>query len=92
MGVPVAFTPGLVPHCDVLTVVAPGLVEEAALDDDGAPADELLLPHAASASRPITAMTANGVRISARRLENPTCPTSWCRRCKPARMSKVSRY
>ena len=74
MGEPVAFTPGLVPHCDVLTVVAPGLVAAAALDDGGAPADEALLPHAASETRPMATMTANGARISGQRLENPTCP------------------
>jgi hypothetical protein len=54
--VPVAFTPGLVPHCDVLT--APAF---AVLPADVVP-DEPLLPHPAATSVPITATRAAAAR------------------------------
>ncbi len=56
MGVPVAFAPGLVPHCDVLTAGA----ELAALPGDAdVPAGELAaLPHPAAAIIPIAAVRA----------------------------------
>jgi hypothetical protein len=58
--VPVAFTPGLVPHCDVLTVV---LLELAAGLLAG-----VLLPHPASAAIPIAATSATFARtLDARR-------------------------
>jgi hypothetical protein len=55
IGVPVAFTPGLVPHCDVLT--APAF----AVPPDVVP-DEPLLPHPAATSVPITATRAAAAR------------------------------
>jgi hypothetical protein len=58
IGVPVAFTPGLVPHCDVLTAV-PFAVAVPEAPDDGAL--ELLLQPAAT-SVPITATSAAAVR------------------------------
>src|SRR5215468_12104900 len=45
IGVPVAWTPGLVPHCDVLTVAAPGELDEApaGVEDDPPPAAVVLV-------------------------------------------------
>jgi hypothetical protein len=64
IGVPVAFTPGLVPHCDVLTVV---LLELAAGLLAGVLAG-VLLPHPASAAIPIAATSATFARtLDARR-------------------------
>jgi hypothetical protein len=55
IGVPVAFTPGLVPHCDVLT--APAF---AVLPADVVPDEPLL--HPAATSVPITATRAAAAR------------------------------
>jgi hypothetical protein len=59
IGVPVASTPGLVPHCDVLTAV---LLEVLVADppDDGVLL--LLLLQPAAASVPMTATSAAAVR------------------------------
>jgi hypothetical protein len=70
IGVPVAATPGLVPHCDVLTVLALELelADAAALDVVPAAALlelELLLLH--PASTPPTAMTATAASASRER-------------------------
>lgn len=73
IGVPVAFTPGLVPHEDVLTLALVELVElEPVLAPCGVLAAlELLLlldePHPASATAPATATTTLIVLI------RPTC-------------------
>jgi hypothetical protein len=59
IGVPVAFTPGLVPHCDVLTAAPLGAA-------DAVPPDELLDPlllHPAAAIVPMTAASATTARI-----------------------------
>src|ERR1700730_11940786 len=70
LGVPVAFTPGLGPHCDVLTA--------AAFDELGAPralvagvADLLL--HPATAVIPIAATSATVARIPGARPYILTC-------------------
>jgi len=67
IGVPVAFTPGLVPHCDVLTAVplagAAGLADELP--------DPLLL-HPAAASVPITATSTAAVRAPGACFRVPT--------------------
>ena len=54
IGVPVAATPGLVPHCDVLTVAAPAELDEApagVVDDPAAVLLLLLLQPAAPRAR-----------------------------------------
>ena len=56
IGVPVAFTPGLVPHCEVFTVAALGELA-AVLPDDGL-LDELLHPAATSAATAATSTAA----------------------------------
>ena len=61
MGVPVAFTPGLVPHCDVLTAELLGVLVAAGL----LLLDELL-PHPAAISIPITAASAATARAPIR--------------------------
>src|SRR5712691_9879040 len=69
IGVPVAFTPGLVPHCDVFTaellgvLLAPGLL-----------LDELLLLHPAAISIASTAAIAAAARALIRCSRIPTCP------------------
>src|ERR1700748_1807675 len=55
IGVPVAGTPGLVPHCDVLTVPAPAELDEAPDGCWAAPAAELLLLLQPAAPRARTA-------------------------------------
>jgi hypothetical protein len=52
IGVPVAFTPGLVPHCDVLTAVVP-VVPVGEPPDDGV-LGLLLQPAATSAAMTVT--------------------------------------
>jgi hypothetical protein len=59
IGVPVAFTPGLVPHCDVLTALPLGAA-------DAVSPDELLEPpllHPAAAIVPMTAASATTARM-----------------------------
>jgi len=59
IGVPVAFTPGFVPHCDVLTAAPLGAA-------DAVPPDELLDPpllQPAAAIVPMTAASATTARI-----------------------------
>jgi hypothetical protein len=73
IGVPVAATPGLVPHCDVLTVVVLGFVL------DGGLLVLLLLLHPAAAS-PITATSAPTARALSACSRILTSPTSWWRR------------
>jgi hypothetical protein len=70
IGVPVAFTPGLVPHCDVLTAAA---FDE--LDELGALVAGLadLLLHPATAVIPIAATTATVARIRGARPYILTC-------------------
>jgi hypothetical protein len=58
IGVPVAFTPGLVPHCDVLTAVLPDADVAEPLADGLL--DPLLL-HPAATSVPMTATSAAAV-------------------------------
>jgi len=72
IGVPVAFTPGLVPHCDVLTVAG---LELDVLPDELVllAAGVLLLLHPASAS-PITATRATVARKPGVRVQILTCP------------------
>src|SRR5712664_4068274 len=72
IGVPVAFTPGLVPHCDVRTVAGPVLA--AAAGEGDVPAADVLLLHPASMPSPIAAASATVVRGSSARLCNLTCP------------------
>jgi hypothetical protein len=57
IGVPVAFTPGLVPHCDVFTAALVGAA-------DAVPPEllEPLLLHPAAASVPMTAASATAAR------------------------------
>ena len=65
IGEPVAFTPGLVPHCDVLTVVLPVLAApllEVAAVEGAADGDPLLLQPARAAS-PNAAASAIAVRL-----------------------------
>src|SRR5215469_7099069 len=59
IGVPVAFTPGLVPHCDVSVTVLAALLVVAELL--GGPL-LLLLPHPAAAATAITAASAAAPR------------------------------
>ncbi|HXZ70476.1 MAG TPA: hypothetical protein VEH31_06305, partial [Streptosporangiaceae bacterium] len=59
IGVPVAFTPGLVPHCDVLTAVPLGAADAAPLPDE--PLDPPLL-HPVATSAPTTATTTMAAR------------------------------
>jgi hypothetical protein len=59
IGVPVAFTPGLVPHCDVLTVVPPDVLDA---EPDAEGLLELLLLHPAAISVPIAATRAAATR------------------------------
>src|SRR6516165_12098031 len=71
IGVPVAATPGLVPHCDVLTAEALGVPPDV---DFGALLVVLLLLHPAAASIPMTATrptAARTLRMCSRML---TCP------------------
>jgi len=64
--VPVAFTPGLVPHCDVLDVALPELAD-GLLAGVPLPAG-VLLPHPARAAIPIAATSATFARtLDARR-------------------------
>jgi len=67
IGVPVAFTPGLVPHCDVLTAELLGVLLAA-----GLLLDELL--HPAAISIPITAASAAAARAPIRCSRILTCP------------------
>src|SRR5690242_13979187 len=60
IGVPVAFTPGLLPHCDVLTVVPLGA------GADAEPLVEVLLLHPAAIRIPITATRAAAARPPSR--------------------------
>jgi len=66
IGVPVAFTPGLVPHCDVLDVALPELADGLLA---GVPLlAGVLLPHPARAAIPIAATSATFARtLDARR-------------------------
>jgi hypothetical protein len=59
MGVPVAFTPGLVPHCDVLTAVLFGAADAVPLPDELL--DPLLL-HPAAAIAAVTPASATTAR------------------------------
>jgi hypothetical protein len=59
IGVPVAATPGLVPHCDVLTAEVLGVPLDVAF---GVLLVLLLLPHPAAARIPAIATTATPVR------------------------------
>jgi hypothetical protein len=69
IGVPVAFTPGLVPHCDVLTAV-PLDAGAAGLLADELP-DPLLLQPAAT-SVPMTATSTAAVRAPGASFRVPT--------------------
>jgi hypothetical protein len=60
IGVPVAFTPGLVPHCDVCTVVPPDAAGAAPLADGLL---DPLLPHPAATSMPMTATSAAAPQV-----------------------------
>jgi hypothetical protein len=74
IGVPVAFTPGLVPHCDVLTAAAFDELEE--LDELGPLVAGLLadlLLHPARAVIPIAATSATVARIPGARPYILTC-------------------
>src|SRR5215472_1115993 len=86
IGVPVAFTPGLVPHCDVSVTVLALLVVAEPLGDPLV----LLLPHPAAAATAITAASAAAPRarvfppprfapapLWARALVSSPIPTSW---------------
>ena len=82
IGVPVAFTPGLVPHCDVLTAAPLG--EPAAEPLAGGLLDALLL-HPAATSVPMTATSAAAVRVPGAVLSCPhLIPTSWWCRHEPS--------
>jgi hypothetical protein len=70
IGVPVAFTPGFVPHCDVLTAAFDELGELGALVA-GLLADLLL--HPATAVIPIAATSATVARIPGARPYILTC-------------------
>ena len=76
IGVPVAATPGLVPHCDVLTAEVLGVP----LDDAfGVLLVVLLLLHPAAASIPVTATrptTARTLQMCSRMLTYPPPPGS----------------
>src|SRR5215813_13831474 len=68
IGVPVAFTPGLVPHCDVLTAAPVGAA-------DAVPPDELLDPpllQPAATSVPTIAASATTARAAGLCLRVPT--------------------
>src|SRR5215472_13995102 len=69
IGVPVAFTPGLVPHCDVLTAVPLGVAVPEPPDD---PVAELLLLHPAATRVPMTATSAAAVRAPGACFRVPT--------------------
>jgi hypothetical protein len=58
MGVPVAFTPGLVPHCDVFTAALLGAADAVPLPDE---LPDLLL-HPAAAIAAMTAASATTAR------------------------------
>ncbi len=73
IGVPVAVTPGLVPHCDVFTAAVALLLGVL-------PGELLLLPHPAAASIPITATNPTTARALNRWTCILTSPTSWWRR------------
>ena len=60
IGVPVAFTPGLVPHCEVFTVVPPDATDAVLLADGLL---DPLLPHPAATSVPMTATSAAAPRV-----------------------------
>jgi hypothetical protein len=69
IGVPVAFTPGLVPHCDVLDVfpeLADGLLADGLLGG-------VLLPHPARAAIPIAATSVTFARTLGARRYIRTC-------------------
>ena len=59
IGVPVAFTPGLVPHCDVLTAVLLGAADAVPLPDE---LPDPLLLHPAAAIAAMTAASATTAR------------------------------
>lgn len=71
IGVPVAFTPGLVPHCDVLTAAAFDELDELGALVAGLLADLLL--HPATAVIPIAATSATVARIPGARPYILTC-------------------
>jgi hypothetical protein len=71
IGVPVAFTPGLVPHCDVLTAPAFDELDELGVLVAGL-LDDLLL-HPAMAVIPIAATSATVARIPGARPYILTC-------------------
>jgi hypothetical protein len=62
IGVPVAFTPGLVPHADVLAAVL-GLPPPAGLLLADEPPDDPELPHPAAMSIPATATATAAARV-----------------------------
>jgi hypothetical protein len=71
IGVPVAAVPGLVPHCDVLTDAAVGLLLGVLLGE------LLLLLQPAAASIPITATNPTTARVLSACTRMLTSPTSW---------------
>src|SRR5215813_289779 len=69
IGVPVAFTPGLVPHCDVLTAAPVGAVDAEPPELLDPP---LLLLHPAAASVPTMAASVTTARAPSLCLRVPT--------------------